>query len=1086
MARSVIFNLIANEKVTAAAKKAGKALDGLNTKINSQLKEGGKKAALAGGAAAGGAFVAGLSGMINLDNARGKMEAQLGLTKQQSARVGQVAGKLYSSAYGESMEEVQGAITQVIQNMDGMRTASNGALQQTAARAMDVAQVMGEDVGPVTAAVSQMMRTGLAKNSQEAFDILTKGAQTGANKAQDLLDTFGEYGTQFRKLGLDGQTAMGLIQQGLQGGARDADIVADSLKEFSIRAIDGSKTTIAGFKDLGLNATKMAQMIGAGGPTASKGLQMVLDRVRAIKDPVKQSAVATSLFGTQWEDMGQALLKMDPSKAVASLGQVSGAADKAGQSLGGTTASKFTAFKRSLQSDVQGAIVSVIGWMQKHTIAAKILAGVVGVLTAAWAAYNVVAAIMKARTALMTEGTIANTIVTKGAAAASKAWAAAQWLLDAALSANPIGLLVMSIAALVGGFILAYKHSTTFRNIVNATFAAVKNAVMQAWNFIKPIFMQFAHYLLIVVGTALRWYWAYVKFVFTTVITIIRVAWAVLQPIFRAIATVVRAVLGVAFIFFQNLIKIVWIAIQIYIKIAWAIIKGYFLAMKFYIMNVLAPIFRWLYSTIIKPIWAGIRAAINAAWNAIRAIWNALRAHLAGPLTAAFRTFRSNITTIWNGVRSAISAATGVIKTIFNGLKTAVGAVKTAFQHAVDGIKTIWDRLKGIAKSPVNFVIGLYNNGIVALVNGIAKLAGIGTRLNKIPTFASGGIMPGYAPGRDSLIAAVSPGEAIMRPEWTKAMGPGRIAAMNAIARQRGPSGVRNWMAGGEGMGFSRGGVVPGFAGSFGIGGIVGGFLSGAKKFAFDNIEKVAKGVLDKIVGANVPGSGMFRDVVAGVPKWIGTSIWDWVKKNVGQLGGKGMRAALNWAKTQAGKGYQWGGNGNPSWDCSGFASAIESVIRGEKPHRRWATSSFNGGTPPGWHRNAKSGYMIGVLDNGNAHASHVAGTLLGTNVESSGSGGVRVGGGARGYNDGMFPWHYGFKADSGRLSLRPGWNPPVYNGTGQMEHLSTRSAGGVVQNISVTIQAPVGAHPAEIGREVADVLREYKRRGGTNPFERP
>ena len=1085
MARSVIFNLVANEKVTGATKKAGKALDGLNKKVNSQLKEGSKKAALAGGAAAGGAFVAGITGMINLDNARGKMEAQLGLTKQQSARVGQVAGKLFSSAYGDSMEDVQGAITQVIQNMDGMRTASNSALQQTTARAMDVATVMGEDVGPVTAAVSQMMRTGLAKNSQEAFDILTKGAQTGANKAQDLLDTFGEYGTQFRKLGLDGQTAMGLIRQGLQGGARDADIVADSLKEFSIRAIDGSKTTIAGFKDLGLNATKMAQMIAAGGPTASQGLQMVLDKLRAIKDPVKQSQVATQLFGTQWEDMGQSLLRMDPSKAVQSLGQVKGAADKAGQALGGTTASKFTAFKRSLQQDVQGAIVSVIGWMQKHTTTAKVLAGVAGTLVAAWATYNTVAAIVAARTALMTSVTAVQTAVTKGAALASKAWAAAQWLLNAAMSANPIGMIVIAIAALVGGFILAYKHSTTFRNIVNATFTAVKNAVMAAWNFIRPIFMQFAHFLMVVIGTALRWYWAYVKFVFTTVITIIRVAWSLIQPIFRAIATVVRAVLGVAFIFFQNLVKIVWIAIQIYIKIAWAIIKGYFLAMKFYVMNVLAPIFRWLYNNVIKPVWSGIRAAISAAWNAIRAIWNALRAHLAGPLTAAFRTFRSNITTIWNGVRAAISAATGVIKTIFNGLKSAVGAVKTAFQHAVDGIKTIWERLKGIAKSPVNFVIGLYNNGIVKLVNGIAKLAGIGTRLGTIPTFATGGIMPGYAPGRDSLVAAVSPGEAIMRPEWTKAMGPGRIAAMNAIARQRGPSGVRNWMAGGEGMAFSRGGVVPGYAGAYGLGGIVGGFLSGAKRFAFDNIEKVAKGTLDKVLGGAVPGSGMFRDLIAGIPAWIKTNIWGWIKKNVGQLGGKGMRAALNWAKTQSGKPYQWGGNGNPSWDCSGFMSAIESVIRGEKPHRRWATAAFNGGTPAGWHRNAKSGFMIGVLDNGSAHASHTAGTLLGTNVESSGSGGVRVGGGARGYNDGMFPWRYGFKADTGRLSLRPGWNPPVYNGTGQMEHLSTRSAGGVTQNISVTVQVPPTANKYEVAREIAETLREYKRRGGSNPFER-
>lgn len=1081
MARSVIFNLIANEKVSQGVKKAGKALDELNGKVKQTLGEHAKAGAAAGGVAAGGAFVAGLTGMMQLDNARGKLEAQLGLTKDQSQRVGQVAGKLYSSAYGESMDDVQGAITSVIQNMDGMRTASNQALQQTTARAMDVASVMGEEVGPVTNAVAQMMRTGLAKSSQEAFDILTRGAQTGANKAQDLLDTMNEYGTQFRKVGLDGKTAMGLIQQGLQGGARDADIVADAIKEFSIRAVDGSAGTAAGFKAIGLNAKQMAADIGKGGPSASKALDLVLSRLRGIKDPVKQSQAAVALFGTQAEDLGKSLYSLNPSTAVAALGKVSGAADQAGKSLGQTTQARFESFKRTLQQDVQGAMVSTIGWFQRHTTAAKVLAGVAATLTTAWAAYNAVALVMAARTALMTEGTAANLIVTKAAAAATKIWAGVQWLLNAAMSANPIGLIVIAIVALIAGIVLAYKHSETFRNIVNGVWNAIKTGVVTAINFVRDHWKLIVAILLgplgpafLIISTFWRQIWG-----------AIQTAWGLIRPVFNAIASFVRGTLSVAFTVFRNLVKIVWIGIQLYIKVAWAIIKSYFTAMKFYIQNVLAPIFKWLWNNIVKPVWNGIKSAISTNWNAIKAIWNALRSYLSGPLSAVFRTFRSHIQTIWNGVRSAINTASNGIKTVFNGLKTAVNAVKSAFKTAVDGISSTWNRLKSAAKGPVNFVIGLYNNGIVKLVNGIAHLAGIGTRLDRVPTFATGGIMPGYAPGRDSLVAAVSPGEAIMRPEWTRAMGPGRIAAMNAIARKRGPNGVRNWMAGGEGMAFARGGIVPGFAGHFDLGGIVGGFLGGLKKFAFDNVEKVAKSTLNKIVGAGVPGGGLFHDVVAGIPKWIGSSIWNWIKDKVGGVGGKGMRAALNWAKTQSGKPYQWGGNGNPSWDCSGFMSAIESVIRGEKPHRRWATSSFNGGTPSGWHRNTKSGFMIGVLDNGNAHASHTAGTLLGVNVESSGSGGVRVGGGARGYNNGMFPWQYGFKADTGALNLAPGWNPPVFNGTGRPELLTTRAAGGVTQNIQVDVHVPPTASKYEIAREIAETLREYKRRGGRNPFER-
>ena len=53
------------------------------------------------------------------------------------------------------------------------------------------------------------------------------------------------------------------------------------------------------------------------------------------------------------------------------------------------------------------------------------------------------------------------------AAVASKAWAAAQWLFNAALTANPIGLVVIAIVALVAAFVLAWKTQRQFRNIVD-------------------------------------------------------------------------------------------------------------------------------------------------------------------------------------------------------------------------------------------------------------------------------------------------------------------------------------------------------------------------------------------------------------------------------------------------------------------------------------------------------------------------------------------------------------------------------------------------------------------------------------------
>lgn len=61
-----------------------------------------------------------------------------------------------------------------------------------------------------------------------------------------------------------------------------------------------------------------------------------------------------------------------------------------------------------------------------------------------------------------------------------KAFAAGQWLVNAAMSANPIGLVVIAIVLLVAIFIVAWKKSETFRNIVKGAFQVV-------WDFVKKV-----------------------------------------------------------------------------------------------------------------------------------------------------------------------------------------------------------------------------------------------------------------------------------------------------------------------------------------------------------------------------------------------------------------------------------------------------------------------------------------------------------------------------------------------------------------------------------------------------------------------
>ena len=73
-------------------------------------------------------------------------------------------------------------------------------------------------------------------------------------------------------------------------------------------------------------------------------------------------------------------------------------------------------------------------------------------------------------------------------AVASNVWRAAQVALNFVLSANPIGIIVMAIAALVGALIAAYNNCETFRNICDAVWAVVKQVAAAVWDFLVKAF----------------------------------------------------------------------------------------------------------------------------------------------------------------------------------------------------------------------------------------------------------------------------------------------------------------------------------------------------------------------------------------------------------------------------------------------------------------------------------------------------------------------------------------------------------------------------------------------------------------------
>lgn len=90
---------------------------------------------------------------------------------------------------------------------------------------------------------------------------------------------------------------------------------------------------------------------------------------------------------------------------------------------------------------------------------------------------------------------VANKVATTAASAATKAAAAAQWLLNAAMSANPLGIVVVAVIALIGAIVLLWKKNEAFRNALTKAWTAIKNAATKVWTALVGAFKKWGVYI---------------------------------------------------------------------------------------------------------------------------------------------------------------------------------------------------------------------------------------------------------------------------------------------------------------------------------------------------------------------------------------------------------------------------------------------------------------------------------------------------------------------------------------------------------------------------------------------------------------
>ncbi|WP_327436157.1 phage tail tape measure protein [Streptomyces sp. NBC_01201] len=336
--------------------------------------------ALGAGAAVGGLFAMGLANAMDASAANTKLANQLGLSEQEAARAGDVAGAVFSAGFGESIGGVNEGIQAVVSSIGGMSELTDAELQSMTTSALMLADTFELDVADAAQAAGAMISNGLVKDGAEAFDVLTVAAQNLPKQMlADIPATVNEYGKHWSRIGLDAQTAMGMMSQYVQAGGRDIDQAGDVLHEFARITSEETDKASAAFKGLGLNSKEMLADIHKGGEPAKAALQKTIEALRGVKDQGTQSALAVELFGDMAGEGADALWAMDPATAASSNGMqdVKGAAEAANAAMAASPAQSMESIMRTLATtlgEMLGPALKVVGdILKEHPNLIKIL-----------------------------------------------------------------------------------------------------------------------------------------------------------------------------------------------------------------------------------------------------------------------------------------------------------------------------------------------------------------------------------------------------------------------------------------------------------------------------------------------------------------------------------------------------------------------------------------------------------------------------------------------------------------------------------------------------------------------------------------
>ena len=505
----------------------------------------------------------------------------------------------------QGMEEVGNVVAEVNTRLG----LAGKPLEEFSERMLTLSRVTGMDAVAATKSITRAMNdAGVSVDNAGGFMdlLLTASQQTGIG-VDELADKMVKFGSPMRQLGFSVEETAALLG-GFEKAGVNTDLVMGSLR------IGLSKLAKAGEKDL---------------PKALR------QGIRAIKDAEtggEAAALAMELFGSKaGADMAAAIRegRLDVEDLVSTLENSTGALDSTAEATEGPqeqlakmknqlmlTGAAFAEVFIPVLEKVLGPLQKLVGSFRNLSDGQK--SAIVTTLAIAASVGPLLMIIGKAITIF---STLRSVII---------AVKAAQIGLNIAMIANPIGLIVLAVVALIAAFVIAYKRSETFRNIVDSIARVVQDNLIKAFDFLKKKIDEL---------------WPVVQSVFASI-----------KPVLEGIGKVVEFGIGVYILLIGTYIR-TWITI---FRTAYELIKP------------VAILIGGLVKDYIVAYILLVKTAIDlgvAAFNALKTTVISVRDAISKPLQTISSMIETSIGGAADYVKGAIRGITGVFETVVRGIK---------------------------------------------------------------------------------------------------------------------------------------------------------------------------------------------------------------------------------------------------------------------------------------------------------------------------------------------------------------------------------------------------------------------------------